>query len=130
MIFWQRYFDMFLFESSSVLFLKIFLLFWLLRFCNENKTIKIDVFELLFDDLNIKYRKFVSHRSFDKLRKLFQISWCFWFVITVMNNRKFETIDVCRENREQNQMIEIACCMLWISRCIEIACSENSAWNF
>ena len=101
-------FDQFLFKSLSSLSLKLFLLFWLLKFCDENKAIKAVALELFLDDLNIWYKKSISHESFDKLRKLSQSIWCFWFVVIVMNSSKLEMIDACRWRHQRNRMIEIS----------------------
>ena len=60
-----------------------------------------------FNDLNIKYEKFISRERFDRMRRFFQSFWRFWFVVIVMNSREFEIIDVCRWKREQNRMIEV-----------------------
>ena len=43
-----------------------------------------------------EYNKFILNKNSDKLRKFVQSFWCFWFVVIVMNNQKFEMIDVCR----------------------------------
>ena len=107
--YWNHSFDLFL-----NMFILIFDVFDILTFDFDirNRTIEIVVLKLLLDDLNIIYEKSISHKCFDKMRKLFQLFWRFWSVVIVVNNRKLETIDVCRWKREQNRMIEINCCML------------------
>ena len=55
----------------------------------------------------LEYRKFISNRNFDKLRKLFQSIWCSWSVVTAMNNRRLEMIDACRWKCQRDRMIEI-----------------------
>ena len=34
-------------------------------------------------------------KIFDKLRRLFQLSWCSWSVVIAMSNRELEMIDAC-----------------------------------
>ena len=47
---------------------------WYFDFWYRHRSAKIEVIvlEWLFDDLNIEYEKFISHKCFDKLRRLFQ----------------------------------------------------------
>ena len=54
---------------------------------------EIVVFELFLDDLNVRNSVWIE--VFDKLRLLFQSSWCSWSVVTAVDNRELEMIDAC-----------------------------------
>ena len=64
----------------------------------------------------LEYKKFISHESFDKLRKLFQSIWCSWSVVTAVNNRELEMIDVycweCQWEIERLKSIVVRCRLL------------------
>ena len=56
--------------------------------------------KLFLYDLNIENSFLIE--VFDNFRLFFQSSWCFWFVVIVMNNWKLEMIDVWRWKRQRD----------------------------
>ena len=62
---------------------------WYLEALNSERDLKLFLY-----DLNIENSFWIE--VFDKLRLLFQSSWCSWFVVTAVDNRELEMIDACR----------------------------------
>ena len=81
----------------------------------------------------LKCRKFILHKCFDKMRRLFLLRWRSWFVVIAMSNQEFEMIDVRRWKQKQNRIVEVTCVSLslyesdlFLKFCFEI-CSFSSS---
>ena len=124
-----------IFCCNHRLFLTIFYLSTqLLMFQTENETIEVVILEWRLDDLRIEYEKFIVHRSFDKLRRLFQSFSRFWSVITVMNDRDLKWLTLVVENINEIEWLKLFAVIVdfslcWIALLLKL-CLETFFENF